>query len=146
VIADDRKWTKRLDIKMHSITSTVMGSFETLSRLETVFSLPFWSKGYCLGQGLGTVLISSMGSDAGMTTAAEVWHLYFIYDIVIIILSHCHGETCAPIDLPAVPIHRQLSRTRETPQSTELLTTSFIGPLWAPCCRRLSLYLHRLSR
>jgi len=49
-------------------------------------------------------------------------------------IQYCHGETCGPIDLPAVPrhwppIHRRLSRTRETPQSTELLTTSFVDPL-----------------
>jgi len=59
----------------------------------------------------------------------------------------CHGDTCAPIDHPAVPRHWPPTHCRcETPQSTELLTTSFVDPPRAPCFRRLSLYLHRLSR
>ena len=38
--------------------------------------------------------------------------------------GQCHGDTCAPIDHPAVPRHWPPTHCRcETPQSTELLLT-----------------------
>jgi len=69
----------------------------------------------------------------------QILNPHYIKDIKLIEgIQRCHGDTCGPIDLPAVPRYRPPIQCRcETPRSTELLTTSFIDPAWASCFRRL---------